>query len=290
LYVLPARDECLEAFQWLAKEIRDARGDAILMRVEHFEGLSDGELVELFNRARQSEYEEAAKQLTVLEKEFRRKKSADAYSKAREIVDKLRRRHAEIARIDYFASPAGTELAARISRFAQTLLPATPTFKPIRTMSLGEYRDARWLTRPHPYVDRLACAWLIRRFVNPRAVIRYGREREPGEIAFDMQDAEFGHSGNLCTFETMVAAFELSDPALVALSEIVHELDLRDGRYSRPENEGVDKILAGWLRAGFSDAELEAHGVALFEGLYSSFSGAPKGLKPGRKRRGKERT
>ena len=142
----------------------------------------------------------------------------------------------------------------------------------VSPVSIAAYRDKRWVTRPHPHVDRLACIWLIRRFINPTAVIRYALTAEPGEVAFDMREGEFRHRGNLCSFETMVLAFDLNSPSLRAIGEIVHEIDLRDGCYARPETAGVDAILKGWLLARLSDTEREAHGVALFEGLYAAFS------------------
>jgi len=125
-------------------------------------------------------------------------------------------------------------------------------------------------------VDRLASAWLIRRLIDPEAEIRYGEAPEAGEVSFDMRDAEFGHQGNLCTFETLIAAFGLgADPALAALAEIVHEIDLRDGLSARPEIPGIDGLLRGWASAGWSDSELERHGTALFEGLYLALRQAP---------------
>jgi hypothetical protein len=138
------------------------------------------------------------------------------------------------------------------------------------------------VTRPRPHVDRLACIWLIRRFINPTAAIRYSLTPEPDEVAFDMRDGEFGHRGNLCTFETMVATFALEEPSLHTMGEIVHEIDLRDGRYTRPETAGVDAVLKGWLLASFSDAALEAHGVALFEGLYTALAREQKKMASGR--------
>jgi hypothetical protein len=102
----------------------------------------------------------------------------------------------------------------------------------------------------------LACAWLIRRFINPIAEIRYATPPEPGEVGFDMREGMFGHHGNYCTFETMIAAFNLKEPGLQEIAEIVHEIDLRDGRYHRPEAAGIALILKGWLREGTSDAKL----------------------------------
>jgi len=131
-----------------------------------------------------------------------------------------------------------------------------------------------------PHVDRLACAWLIRHFINSNAVIRYAQKVKPEEISFDMSEAAFGHVGNFCSFETMLRAFGLDKPGLRALAEIVHEIDLRDGRYALPETAGVDAILDGWLVLDLSDAELEARGIALFEGLYITMSGKQASTMP----------
>jgi hypothetical protein len=134
-------------------------------------------------------------------------------------IAKLRRRHADIARVDYFYSPDGTQLAARLTRIAQSLAaPAMPAAS-IPRVSIAGYQDKRWVTRPHPYVDRLACAWLIRRFINPSAPIRYATVVGQDEVAFDMSTGEFGHVGNLCTFETMIHAFGLNELELHVLAD-----------------------------------------------------------------------
>lgn len=267
IYILPEQEECVEAFQWLAQEIRQAQGEALVMRVEQFEGLTDPQIIERFQQARAEEYDEIETQLAALEQS-----QPNDLVELAETLEKLRRRYSDIKRADYFNSPAGKRLAARLDAVQQSLV-AMPALSPeIPVAALAEYGNARWVTRPRPHIDRLACAWLIRRFVNPHAVIRYALQPEPNEVAFDMSDAHFGHQGQLCTFETMTRAFQLNEPGLQPLVEIVHELDLRDGRYPRPEAAGVDAILSGWLLANLSDAEIEAHGIALFEGLYSLFS------------------
>jgi hypothetical protein len=92
-------------------------------------------------------------------------------------------------------------------------------------------------------------------------------------VAFDMTDAEFGHRGNLCTFEVMAQAFELlKNGWMTTLGEIVHQIDLRDGRYSHAEAEGIDTVLRGWLAQDLPDEELEARGLQLFDGLYEALS------------------
>lgn len=271
LYVLPAREECVEALQWLAQEIRQAKGEAVVMRVAQFEGLSDEQLIALFNQARRKEYSKLNTEVTKLEKRSLRAKGEDR-AQLFEALGRLGRQLGEIARVDYFAAPEGMQVASRLAHISELISPRLEGQSSVPSAEIARYRGKRWVTRPRPHVDRLACIWLVRRFVDPTAAVRYSLHPEPGEIAFDMSDGEFGHSGNLCTIETMLHKFGLNDPGLLAVAKIVHEIDLRDGKYNRPAVEGVDRILHGWLRANFSDAELEAHGVALFEGLYQSLS------------------
>ena len=277
LYILPARDECVEALQWLTQEVQQAQGEALMMHVERFDSMSDAQLVELFRAARAAEYTELDAQAATLEERAGMPMAPEERLQIQEALEKLRRRHADIVRVDYFNAPEGVLVASRLGRIAQALVPADAAAIGVLPVSIAAYRDKRWVTRPHPHVDRLACIWLIRRFINPTAVIRYALTAEPGEVAFDMREGEFRHRGNLCTFETMVLAFDLDSPSLHAIGEIVHEIDLRDGCYARPETAGIDAILKGWLLAQLSDTEREAHGVALFEGLYTAFS---RELKP----------
>ncbi len=266
LYILPARDECFEAFQWLAQEIEHAQGEALVMRVAQFQGLTDEQLIALFNQARAKEYAAVEESAALLEKESKKIKETQR-PEMLDALAKLRNRFNEISRVDYFGTPEAMRVATRLSRIDDALSRSGESPQVSRA-TLEAYRDKRWVTRPRPHVDRLACIWLIRRFINPDAVIRYSVTAEADEIGFDMNEATFGHQGNLCTFETMVKAFGLDDAALQAMAEIVHEIDLRDGKYARPATAGVDQILEGWLHAGYSDGELQAHGVALYEGLY----------------------
>ena len=272
IHVLPARDECVEALQWLAQEVEQAKGEALLMRVERFEGLNDAQLIALFQEERKEDYAALDERAAGLEKTLTgsRKRDPRDDTQARELLAKLRREHGEIARIDFFDSPAGAQVASRLARIEEALAPGRPDDVPVARAHLSEYRNKRWVTRPSPHVDRLACAWLIRRFINPRAVIRYSMTPRPDEVPFDMSRGLFSHHGNLCTFETMARVFGLDDPAVRAIAEIVHEIDLRDGRYVHPEVPGIDAVLRGWMSR--ADADREAHGVALFDGLYEALS------------------
>ncbi len=277
LHLLPASDEGIEAFGWLAGEVRQAGGDALVLRVSGFEGLSDDQVIEMFNAARRAEYVELDEQAAALEQSLSADMAPDVHDKVAETLARLHRRYAEIARTDYFECPAGQALAARLARLAAMLAPEEETPLAVAPVAREQYQACRWVTRPRPHVDRLACAWLIRRFINPQAQIRYAVVPGPDEVAFDMNVGSFKHVGNLCTFETLLRAFALDDPAsspggsaLRALAELVHEIDLGDGRYVRPETAGLAAILTGWQRADLSDSEMEARGIAVFEALYNA--------------------
>lgn len=265
VFILPARDECVESFQWLAQEIRTANGEALVMRVDQFEGIGDTQLIALFNQTRAEEYNQLDEQIRTLEKEPDRTGLQDT-------LEKLRRRHAEIARVDYFTCPENARIAQRIAQLAQQLTPARSIALAIPTRRIADYRGKTWVTRPHPYVDRLACAWLVRRFINPKAIIRYSDHPKPDQVAFDMERGEFAHQGNWCTFEVMCRAFNLTVRGLSAIAEIVHEIDLSDGRYARPATIGVENILDGWHKAQLTDAELDTRGMVLFDGLFAHFA------------------
>lgn len=269
-YLLPASDEAAEAFTWLAQEIRAAGGRALVFGIERLEEGAEREIVASFQEIRDEEYKEVASEASALAKHARQ--SAVHQPELRERLEKLRKRYEEIQRIDHFKAPGAAAAAAALDRAAGELKGRTGQRPKISPADPAAYRGRIWVTRPRPHVDRLACAWLIRRFVDPESEIRYAEKPEPDEIAFDMREGPFGHRGSWCTFETLVAAFGLDDPALTILAEIVHEIDLRDGSSGRPEIPGIDRILSGWREGGLSDAELEAHGVMLFEGLYAAFS------------------
>ncbi len=265
--ILPAREECTEAYDWLAQEVRQAGGEALVMCVAQFTGITDAQIIELFQRARAAEYEALAQEIAALQQAL----DAEGTSKTLDALQRLRRQYEAVARIDYFGCPSGAHVAASLARIAEILSPATPPAG-VPHANLDMYRDKRWVTRPHPYVDRLACIWLIRRYVNPQATIRYALAPEPGEVSFDMEGGDFSHRGPLCTFEVLIRAFDLDEPALRILAEIVHEIDLHDEASSRPETAGVERLIEGWARSGLPDAQLEAHGFALFDGLYHAFS------------------
>jgi hypothetical protein len=133
-----------------------------------------------------------------------------------------------------------------------------------------------WVTRQGVFVDRIASAWLIRRFIDPEARFKFvparGYRPRTGELRFDMFDAEYTHEGERCTFETLVARFALRQRALAAIGEIVHDIDCKDDRYDRPETPGVASLLRGLARTVENDVERLERGSAIFDDLYASLT------------------
>lgn len=270
VHILPARDECLDSFQWLGKEVQQHKGESLLMRVESFEGMTNAEVIGLFQQKSDSEYAELDVAVSALEKSSTKKLATDDRLRHYTELQKLRKCQQEILRTDFFNSPAGARIVSLFSKLDRLLSDEDATSE-IPKVSKDDYQGRVWVTRPRPHVDRLSSAWLIRRFIDPNARIRYAKAPEEGEIGFDMKEGgTFGHVGRFCTFETLLTAFDLQDEALWKLGEIVHEIDLRDGIYTHAEITGLDLILKGWLLTGLTDQELELHGIALFEGLFQA--------------------
>lgn len=296
LYLLPEGDDALESFGWLAQEIKHAQGDALVMRIAIFEGLSDTDIIGIFHDTRRPEYDELAQQLDSLIATLPDNVSQERRLKALDNLEKLRKRHAEIAKRDFFETPEGGTVAAKLAQLSTRLMADGTPAEAVEPVALTDFIDKVWVTRPRPFVDRLASAWLIRRFIDAGAVIAYSNTPEAEQIGFDMPGARFNHVGNLCTFEVLLAAFGLDAPGLRPLAEIVHDLDLQDGRYARLEAAGLEAVMSGWRQLPIPDDELEARGLALFEGLHQSLAAAetaptpsPATATPKEKTRGRNR-
>lgn len=137
-----------------------------------------------------------------------------------------------------------------------------------------DYRGRTWITRTDVHSDRIASAWLIRRFIDPSAKFKFvdgdGYRPRPRDVRFDMFAAEFTHEGDHCSFETLVARFGLKDHALLAVAQVVHDIDLKDGRFGRPETPGIAQLIDGICRTSSRDAERLQLGAAVFDHLYAA--------------------
>jgi len=262
-YLLPSNASNEERFQWLASSIRKYGGEASVVRVESIDNLSTTQLKGRFSEARVREYQELIQELQTLSRE-----PAEQRSIAR--VGRLRNRFQEIVDVDFFESPLQervSELLERASSSRTAKAGVTAKINP------KDYKKRIWVTRPRPGVDRCASAWLIRRFIDPKARFAFAPEDQvpPQGVPFDMfHERGFGHRGTDCTFETLEKEFRIRDPRAAVIGQMIHDADLLDDRFGRKEGYGVDEILKGWARQRFPDEKLLERGMELMEGLYHS--------------------
>ena len=259
-YLLPDRPPQHELFQWLAKQVRDYGGDSTLVHTEEIEGLSEEKVTSLFTSARDQEYVALKKALQVFLTN-RKKSSAKVVAVD---LERLTRHFSEVRKIDFFDSPRGHEVQMLLRQAEGEAKGKLARLDP------KNYRGKIWMTRPRPEIDRVGSAWLIRKFVDPKAkfVFASAPESKREAIPFDMVDVEFSHHGECCTFETLTRRFAIDDKAVRKIGEMIHDADLDDAKFQRVEGIGLDRVLKGWGKSGMTDQDILAAGLACFDGLY----------------------
>jgi hypothetical protein len=272
---LPATAEAQEDFEWLLREIVQGGGEAIVCEARLIEGLTDQEVRALFDRARDEDYEELAKELRALAVALGDDPPSERRVEAKAQLARLKARLAQITAIDFFGADGRETAEGLLLELEGRLREKEPPPVEPAAAGLGELKGRTWVTRTGVHVDRIASAWLIRRFIDPEPRFKFvpakGYVPEPGELRFDMFEAEFTHEGDRCTFEVLLGRAGLGEPALRAIAEIVHDIDLKDGKFARPEAEGIRTLIAGICAATGDDEERLARGGAVFEDLHSHF-------------------
>jgi len=262
-YVLPHSPENQEQFEWLAAAIRDYKGQASVIQVRGIDNLPAAELVRRFNEARSLEYKEVIEDIGRM---HRQNGKASGQQPAR-----LRRRLDEIASIDFFHCA----LRGQAEDLLQRALGKDLKSRSSGATRKSEFYNKTWVTRPRPGIDRVSSAWLIRRFIDPKAKFAFSAQpiRMRGAIPFDTFDGTgFTHKDDRCTFETLCREFRINDPRVSTLAQIVHDADLRDEKFGRVEGQAIEAALMGWAEESLDDHEILKRGMQLFEGLYRSLN------------------
>jgi hypothetical protein len=265
VYVLPAGSGPHEDFQWIAREIVKGHGEATICEARFVDGLNDDAARRLFNDARDRDYRLIATEARISRGLAPATRDADA--------SRLRQRLADLQEIDFFGALGRTAAESAVRRLEGAPPEKVSEEKPrLRT---EDYRRRTWVTRRGIHIDRIACSWLIRNFIDPKARFKFvpGKTYEPkkGELRFDMFDGEFTHEGDLCSFETILDRFGLESPALQAVGEIVHDIDLKDRKFKREEAAGIDRLISGICMAQKGDLERLRRGSAVFDDLSTYF-------------------
>jgi hypothetical protein len=261
-YLLPDKPEHHERLQWLAQQVRDGGGEATIIHVTEIEGLRHEEIVRQFNEARATDYATLLVELNALLSQ-NKKRLSDSFTSN---LEKLTRQFEEIRKIDFFDCPLAQDAQMLLQRAAGL---RNGKSKKSSTLTAKNFIGKTWLTRPRPEIDRVGSAWLIRKFIDPKAKFVFNTDpaRHPSAIPYDMFEVEFSHHGDDCTFETLVKRFGITDKAILKIAEMVHDADLEDGKFQTTGCVGIDQVLKGWAKSGLSDDELLKRGGECFDAL-----------------------
>lgn len=284
VYVLPRNDQAQEDFQWLLTELEASGAEAAILEARFVDGMSDDQVKALFNSVRNEDYRSLAEDIEAAIEEIegtdqpqtsRGSRSAPAVQNA---LARHRKELAEIEAIDYFGADghdAAEDALRRLARYT-TSDDDEEGDDTVPAIELQDLNKRTWVTRRGVRVDRIASAWLIRRWIDPDARFKFvpgkGYEPKAEEIRFDMFEAEFTHEGDACTFEVLAKLARPDDAALCSIAEIVHDIDLKDSKFSRAETDGIASMLSGIVSSTDDDDERLARGGQLFEDLYRFFS------------------
>ena len=274
-WILPETPETTELFQWLVQEIDSFRGEATLLHVDRVGNMTEAQVTDLFHKARAPEYQAAMKECREILAQLDRYQASHrgSVTQFRGKLDGVKRELDRIQSIDYLETPVGRK-ARDLWETAAKRLRAVEARPPAAT---GRQRGSlpppgsTWVTRPRPHIDRIASAWLIRRFFDAAAKFAFADTADAARkgVPFDVLGAEFGHHGEDCTFETLIRRFGVKDRRAKVIAEIVHEADLHDGKFTRTESTGIDLAIKGLAEATQDDQDLLERGMAIFDGLYT---------------------
>lgn len=289
LYVLPDSPNAREDFEWLKTEIKGTGGDASVFVADSLDTFSADALVEEFRRTRQDAYLALAREVerVVGRLNATRRPRGTRKPATGRLLEVFRGRLAALEQIDFFGS-AGRDRVVTLLAQLDDRIRSTPQGSASTSTSgpldRAAYRGRLWVTRPRPGVDRMGSAWLIRRFIDADARFAFAADRDalpaPDSIPFDMFGVKFSHEGDGCTFETLCTVFGISDPALIRVGQLVHDLDLKDDRFGAPDAGTVGTLIEGLQMATLEDDLLLERGITLFESLYRAFAQSARAAGP----------
>ena len=269
VYLLPHGADALEDLQWIAQEIEAGGGDAHLFAGEFVDGVANDAAVAQFNEARNADYDAVAIDARAAMKSAR---SAVAVSELASAHARLLRRLDEVRRIDFFHAERRRAAEAALGKIEMRL--RKDRKEETRMVKANQkLRGRTWVTRPGVKIDRMASAWFILRFIDPKARFRFAdpaSAKGTEEVRFDMTGGDFTHEEDRCTFETLIGRVGLPDKGVRAIAEIVHDLDLKDSKFNRPETAGVRMMLDGLMARTGNDEERIERALVIFDDLHEA--------------------
>ncbi|GGG55988.1 chrB protein [Pseudohongiella nitratireducens] len=276
VYALPANEESLEDYEWLLREIEEGSGEGMICETQFVDGLTDAQVRQLFDQARDADYDAVATEARALDEAIKNDKEQETEDVRNQIV-RLRKKLIEIEAVDFFGANGREAAEGLLSALEDNLKNATEKVdnEVKKTASSAIPQGSVWVTRKGVHVDRIASAWLIRRFIDPEMQLKFvaatGYIPEDGELRFDMFEAEFTHEGDNCTFEVLLSRAGIDVPALQAIAEIVHDIDIKDGKFAREEVAGIRTLITSICLSTSDDDERIRRGSVVFADLYRYF-------------------
>jgi len=280
LYLMPATEDALEDFEWTLREVRDAGGEGLILDARAVQGFTDDEIIAIFDSAREEQYRALAEEIRAYTARFDRKCERPTTEETAAQYARFHTRISAVEAIDFFQANGRERVRALLRELEpdNTSIDTKGGEAAMESGKLTSLKGRTWVTRANVHVDRMASAWLIRRWIDSEAHFKFVGERHyrpmAAEIRFDMYEAEFTHEGDRCTFELLVGKLDVNDAALSAIAEIIHDLDLKDQKYGRKETAGVQQLLAGIVASQSSDDARIERAANLFDDLYHSFERA----------------
>jgi len=288
VHALPASEQTQEDFEWLLKEILEAGGEALICEARLIDGLSDTDVRGLFNAARDADYAEIASDARALSPQLEEALQTDARIQFNSQLVRLKNRQAKTVAIDFFDAN-GRQAVDGLIRGLDSVLSEhamEPSDTQAEKSGVENLKGRVWVTRTGVHVDRIACAWMVRRFIDASATFKFvapkGYVPERNELRFDMFDAEFTHEGDSCSFEVLLIHAGFDDAALNAIAELVHDIDLKDEKFGCEEAPGIKALINGLCAETRDDEERIARGSVIFDNLYASYQ-RKRGLRAERK-------
>jgi hypothetical protein len=273
VYALPRTVRSEAEFRKVISQIEGDGGEALLCDGQIIAGMTEADLQKAFNIAREADYASLAANLRGLALANKRRKSRGPELNLK--LMKARQSLAAISEIDFFGAPGRSIVEGLLTRLEHSPIESPEGKRVPEPLNPFALIGKTWVTRQGIHVDRIACAWLIRRFIDPKARFKFVSDKKyrPSEqdIRFDMTNGEFTHEGDKCSFEVIFERMKRPDPALAAIAQIIHNLDIQDGKFDRPEAAGIGHVIEGICMNQMDDMERLARGAALFDDTYERF-------------------
>jgi hypothetical protein len=282
VYVLPSSVSNQGKLEDVVRKINAGQGDAFLCESKFIDGIDSEQLIQKFNEDRSKRYRLLSAELRELQKLFRVKRiSEDSLMQIAHSFGRLERQTGELKNVDFFDCQEGNSNLKLLETIGSRIdeLRSGESGKSVSKKSIRDFQARTWVTRLSIHEDRMASIWLISKFIDKKPTFKFVEENgfrpAKNEVRFDMFAAEFTHVGDKCTFEVLIESFGLTDHRIALIAEIIHDLDLKDTKFNRPETIGIGMVIGSIAASEATDKGRVKKASALFDDLLLSFKAKP---------------